>query len=129
MIPYPQYLNKNDYLANKEAKILLKDDNGYYSYYDGNLQPIKITDKEVEDNYLKCDAFCREDFPFNGILFSTISVKNLKKGKNNRLYYLHNPNKPPFHFMNNLFKDLGIICIHCGLFYRKEEIYIDKRIK
>jgi hypothetical protein len=96
---------------------------------------LKEDDLKLE-NYLNCDFFCREDFPFNGILFSLVNIDNIdgikeiketiyhcrnletgvveKVEASNSLIYLQNPMKPS---CIKIFEEKGIIAIDCGVFY------------
>lgn len=100
-------------------------------YYDGlflNSKKLDITEEDVKRDYLQCNFFCREDFPFNGILFSTISydwkntqltsieIESKKQTIYNKysLYYLQNPCKSScIEYFENLCE-----CINCDVFYQ-----------
>ncbi len=103
-------------------------------YYDTSFRKkLDITEEDVKRDYLKCDFFCREDFPFNGILFSNISyewkntklvsieLENKKQTEYNKysLYYLQNPCKSScIEYFENLCE-----CINCDVFYNNVMLF------
>jgi len=88
---------------------------------------LKEDDLKLE-NYFKCDFFCREDFPFNGILFSLANIDGKRRDiyrrsetgavekveVSNSLIYLQNPCKPS---CIKIFEEKGTIAVDCGVFY------------
>lgn len=100
---------------------------GYFDGFCENSKKIDITEEDVKRDYLQCNFFCREDFPFNGILFSNVSYKwkntkltsiKIETGEQafyNKysLYYLQNPMKES---CIKYFEDI-CECINCDVFY------------
>lgn len=95
MLPISGFLNKKTGLLPFAKSVsyrygqrieFLKNENDNICYYNDS----KLNGDDCKpDNYLKCDFFCRKDFPFNGILFSSVNIDNID-GKKETIYYCRN---------------------------------------
>ena len=139
-LPFVKYNNKNNYpsgiiecLKNNDERFK-NNENYEICYYKSRC--LKEDDLKLE-NYLNCDFFCREDFPFNGILFSLANIDGKRRDiyrcsetgvvekveASNSLIYLQNPCKLS---CIKIFEEKGITAIDCKEFYSYYYIeYID----